>query len=260
MDFPVWIHLGPIKLHPHFVFETLSYFVGFRLYLRFRRPGLMPASVAWSVITGAILGAALGSKILAWFYDPSILLAHVSHPLSSAAFWLEGKTIVGGLLGGLIGVEAAKKHANYHSSTGDDIVLPLIFGMAIGRIGCFLTGLRDNTYGNATMLPWGIDFGDGINRHPTQAYEFVFLVLLGWFLFILRKVPHQEGDLFKLFMIAYFVFRFVIDFIKPYPRDYFGLGSIQIACLFGLLYYFKFVPQLVHLVKKSNERGFTNAK
>lgn len=30
-----------------------------------------------------------------------------------------------------------------------------------------------------TTLPWGIDFGDSLLRHPTQLYEIVFLVILG---------------------------------------------------------------------------------
>jgi prolipoprotein diacylglyceryltransferase len=48
----------------------------------------------------------------------------------------------------------------------------------VGRIGCFLTGLADNTYGTPTGLPWGVDFGDRIHRHPTQLYEIAFLMIL----------------------------------------------------------------------------------
>ncbi len=45
------------------------------------------------------------------------------------------------------------------------------------------------------------------------------------------------GDAFKLFMVAYMSFRFLCDFIKPYPRIFLGLGGIQWACLLILLYY-----------------------
>ncbi|MGA2103570.1 MAG: hypothetical protein ABSG34_20825, partial [Candidatus Sulfotelmatobacter sp.] len=44
-------------------------------------------------------------------------------------------------------------------------------------------------------------------------------------------------DAFKLFMVAYMSFRFLCDFIKPYPRIFLGLGGIQWACLLILLYY-----------------------
>jgi len=115
-------------------------------------------------------------------------------------------------------------------------VFPLIIGMAIGRIGCFLTGLADHTYGVATSLPWGIDFGDGIRRHPTQLYEIVFLLALGSVLLVVRRRLTESGDLFKLFMVAYLGWRFAIGFIQlEIPLA--GLSAIQWACLATLIYY-----------------------
>jgi len=37
----------------------------------------------------------------------------------------------------------------------------------------FFAGLPDYTYGTATKLPWGVDFGDGIPRHaqPTPSVQ-----------------------------------------------------------------------------------------
>ena len=74
--------------------------------------------------------------------------------------------IVGGLLGGWAGVEIAKRVLRIRYSTGDLFVFPLVVGMSIGRVGCFLTGLDDHTCGTWTGLPWAVDFGDG-PRHPT---------------------------------------------------------------------------------------------
>jgi hypothetical protein len=71
-----------------------------------------------------------------------------------------------------------KRYIGLRQSTGDLYAIPLALGIAIGRIGCFLTGLSDNTYGTPTNLPWAINFGDGIPRHPTQLYEIAFLLLL----------------------------------------------------------------------------------
>jgi len=56
-------------------------------------------------------------------------------------------------------------------------------------------------------LPWGVNFGDGIPRHPTQLYEVLFALTLGVFLWRRSKQPHTEGDLFRLFMVGYFSFR-----------------------------------------------------
>ena len=78
------------------------------------------------------------------------------HNLHNPAYLVGGKTIVGALIGGLITVEIAKRYIGIQQSTGDLYAIPLALGIAIGRIGCFLTGLPDNTYGTATNLPWGI--------------------------------------------------------------------------------------------------------
>lgn len=233
MTFPVWIRVGPWRLHPHLVLETLAYGVGFRWYLAGRRKDRLSDPQNHAVIAGAVAGAAIGSKVLAWLVDPVILRAQ----WADVRFWLGGKTIVGGLLGGLIGVESAKKAAGVDVSTGDDLTLPLIAGMAIGRIGCFLTGLSDNTEGLPTALPWGIDFGDGVRRHPAALYEALFLVALGVALTRLRRRLPREGDLFKLFMLSYLAYRLLADFAKPYPRWVLGLGPIQAAALLGMLYY-----------------------
>ena len=47
----------------------------------------------------------------------------------------------------------------------------------------------------------------------------------------------HSGDAFKLFMICYMTFRLFADFLKPYPRLFLGLGTIQWACIAVLLYY-----------------------
>ncbi|HKN17974.1 MAG TPA: prolipoprotein diacylglyceryl transferase family protein, partial [Candidatus Sulfotelmatobacter sp.] len=152
-----------------------------------------------------------------------------------------GKTIVGALIFGLITVELIKRYIGLRQSTGDLYAIPLALGIAIGRIGCFLTGLADNTYGIPTTLPWAVNFGDGIPRHPTQLYEIIFLLALVPFLYkIVALTPSRRflpGDAFKFFMVAYLTFRLLCDFIKPYPRIFLGLGGIQWACLLTLLYY-----------------------
>lgn len=239
MTFPVYIDLGFIRLHPHLVLETLAYFIGFRLYLYTRRTERLPAAKALWIVAAAILGAAAGSKLLFWLENPAETLAH----WNDYVYLMGGKTIVGGLLGGLIAVEWTKKRIGISSSTGDDMALPLVVGMAIGRIGCLMTGLDDHTYGTSTGLWTGVDFGDGVRRHPTQVYELAFLLALGGGLLALRRRTKMgpwripDGGRFQLFMAGYLLFRFAIDFIKPTPHLYLGLNNIQLACLAGLLYY-----------------------
>ncbi|MFF2449702.1 prolipoprotein diacylglyceryl transferase [Neobacillus sp. NPDC058068] len=230
MNFPFYI----FGIHPHLLLEALAYFIGFRVYLFTRNKERIPMDKALWVVVGATLGAAFGSKILYWFEDPGKTIENWNNFI----YLLEGKTIVGGLLGGLIGVETAKKLIGWTRSTGDDFVLPLAVGMMIGRIGCFLTGLDDHTYGVATTWFTGVDFGDGIKRHPTQLYENFFLLVLIIVLYQMkRKQVGWEGLLFQLFMLSYLSFRLMIDFIKPTPHPYWILNNIQLASLLGITYY-----------------------
>ncbi len=233
--FPVYLHLGSWRVHPHWVFETLGYAVAFRVYLWIRRQfgDALPDANRWWVICAAACGALAGSKILYWFEDPRLTLAN----LHNVGFLIGGKTIVGALIGGLIAVELMKKYLGITRRTGDLFAVPLCVGICIGRIGCFLTGLDDHTFGTATSLPWGVNFGDGVARHPTQLYEIIFAAALGAFLWTRMNREHREGDIFKMFMVAYFSFRLACDFLKPDVRVFMMLSSIQWACVMMLFYY-----------------------
>jgi prolipoprotein diacylglyceryltransferase len=122
--------------------------------------------------------------------------------------------------------------------------------MIIGRVGCFSAGVYEQAYGIPSSLPWAMDLGDGIARHPVALYEIVYLLLLSVALRIVqKKYPLQPGALFKLMMIAYLVFRLLLDIIKPGWRYTLGLGSIQLACIAGLLYYHRYLLHPRTLIK-----------
>jgi len=256
MAFPYFFHLWGHRIHPHTLFEGLAYVVATVVYLslRWRFGDPIPTPIRWTVVAAAVGGATLGSKLLYWLEDPQTTLLHHN----DIAYLMGGKTIVGALVFGMIAVEIMKRYIGLEQSTGDLYAIPLALGIAIGRIGCFLTGLADDTYGVATNLPWGVDFGDGIRRHPTQLYEIVFLLaLIPVLARVLRSFPlpseadigpamrFRSGDVFKAFMVAYLSFRLFSDFIKPYPRVFLGLGTIQWACVLILLYYSRDVVRWV---------------
>jgi prolipoprotein diacylglyceryltransferase len=246
--FPYLIPVAGRNIHPHTFFESLGYTVAFVIFLllRVRSRDSVSYPLRWATLASAFAGGTLGSKVLYWLEDPQLTMQHLHDP----AYLIGGKTIVGALLGGTLAVEAFKHYIGLQQSTGDLLAIPVAAGIAIGRLGCFLTGLSDNTCGTPTSLPWGIDFGDGIRRHPTQLYEIVFLLALMVVLAYIRQRIGERtangqrpttiflsGDAFKVFMTSYLAFRLACDFIKPYPAVAFGLGSIQWACVLGLLYY-----------------------
>jgi len=226
VQFPVYIVIGRWSVHPHVFFELLGYAAGVALVLRLRRRYGDPleGSRRWSVGAAALIGGAAGSRILEW---------------------PDGKTIVGGLIGGLIAVELTKRILGVKTATGDMFAVPLSIGIAIGRVGCFLTGLPDNTHGNPTTLWTGVDFGDGVRRHPTQLYEAAFLIALAAMLSWVRTRLTRPGDQFRLFMVAYTAFRLGVDFIKPERLLALGLSAIQWACVAALAYYAPHIPRLL---------------
>lgn len=231
MEFPVTI----AGAHPHRVFDLLSLLVATQLFWwQARRANAFTKDEKWTLAAGAVLGGALGAKLLVLLEDPATIPARAG----DLAFWLTGKSIVGGLLGGLAGVEIAKKLAGMRASTGDHFVLPLAVGLAIGRVGCFLSGLSDDAFGVPTTLPWSVDFGDG-PRHPTQLYEIAFALAFAAATPRLLARREEAGDAFRLFMVAYFSFRFVEEIVRAGPHPYFGASVYQLACLVGLAYYLR---------------------
>ncbi len=237
MKFPLNLTFGSLEIDSHLLFEILAYSIGFRYYLSLRKKYSDPISNEnriW-IFIGAVAGALIFSRVLGIIENFPV----ISSGNLTFIHYLSNKTIVGGLLGGLIGVEITKKIISVKASSGDLMAYPIILGMILGRIGCFLSGLKDGTYGIASDLPWAIDLGDGIRRHPTNLYEIVFLLLLWIFLAKLEKKKLTDGAKFKIFLSGYLLFRLLIEFIKPYPALIFGLSPIQLACVAGLIYYYQ---------------------
>jgi hypothetical protein len=227
-----------VRLHPHLIFEALAYLFGARLYFSGQRrhaaPGApLPLETRLWVLVGCIFGAWAGSRLLAWAEQPTHYLALAQ---TNPILLFGAKTIAGGLLGGWAGVEIAKARCGVRRSTGDDFVWPLAAGTAIGRLGCFFTGLDDQTYGVATSLPWGVDFGDRITRHPTQLYESAAVLLLAAAIaFAARGRTWPAGTRFRLYFAGYFAFRFGVEFIKPRETLLTGLSAIQLASAVGVV-------------------------
>jgi len=246
LHFPINIPFGRSSVPLHFICETLVYFIGYRYYVYLRRNTIDTISSENRLIIfiGAAFGAFVGSHLLGILENPSMLSQ------MSLVYFMGNKTIVGGMIGGLIGVELTKKKIGVTVSSGDLMVYPLILAMIIGRVGCFLAGLEDGTFGVASNLPWAIDFGDGIRRHPTNLYEIFFWIVLWIALSIYeRKRQFTDGSRFKLFMVSYLLFRLFIEFIKPDYFFSFGLSVIQLACIACLLYYYKVFVYPSKLVK-----------
>ena len=159
----------------------------------------------------------------------------------TANLWLSGqpgfaRSIEGAIAGGILAVELYKHARGIRLRTGARFALPLAVGVAVGRIGCYLSGLDDFTYGTPTALPWGHDFGDGIARHPVQLYESAAMAAfaLVYLVQVQRRNAFVIDNGFYLAVGFYAAQRFLWEFLKPYaplvgPLTLFHLLSIALG-------------------------------
>ncbi len=182
-----------------------------------------------AAFVGAMIGAKvpfLGDRGLDAIYDGTVWFA-------------DGKTILGGITGGYVAVELAKWIANIKSRTGDTFALPVAVAVAIGRIGCFVAGC---CFGKTTTVPWGVEFplaqdAPGVLRHPTQLYEVVFHILAAFALLAMDRRRLLEGNQLKAYLIAYLIYRFLSEWLRPESPILLDLTVYQLASviLIGIL-------------------------
>lgn len=186
-----------------------------------------------------ILGGRLGEFL---FYSPSTF---ITDPLEVLKIWHGGMSIHGGMLGGL-GFAwwfCRKNKINLFDIT-DHIVIPLSFGLGIGRITNYING---ELVGIPTNTDWGVIFPhvDQILRHPSQLYEAGSMFLLAGLLWIMWKICAKKirGFFTAYFFLGYGMFRFIVEFWKDQPAVLHDLKTGQILCLlmilFGILFLLK---------------------
>ena len=183
--------------------------LGGRWVYRFRRDTVV--TLERQTAPGYFIALAVGAAAGAWAFGSLNTLRGAVPTLSHS--------IAGGLAGAIAAVELWKWRHGVRGSTGGPFVIPLCLAIVVGRWGCLFAGLPDDTYGIATSLPWGVDLGDGIARHPVEIYESAAMALfLGVYSRALvagRAWAVRHG--FHAFVLAYAVQRFAWEFLKPYP-------------------------------------------
>jgi phosphatidylglycerol:prolipoprotein diacylglycerol transferase len=182
--------------------------------------GLTPGQ-RWGISLGALCGGLVAARL-------PFVLADWNALCRGTAWFASGKTLLLGLAGGYLGVEAAKWSLRVRIRTGDSFAVPVALGIGIGRWACLAAGC---CYGTPTSLPWGIDFGDGLRRHPTQIYESIFHLAAAALLAAALRRGWLRGQLIKVYILAYAAYRMASELIRPEPRLWFGLTGYQWAAL-----------------------------
>ncbi len=212
-DLAPW--LPPIETHGFFVALGLGA-AGVVFLIEKRRRGVTDPRIPYLVL-GALVGAALLSRLGTWaqHLDPSRNLSLVDQLLHGNASMLSA------LVGAWLGVHVAKRIVRYPERTGDLFAPAVALAMAIGRIGCLLT----ERPGTPTGAGWGIVLSPeaaarvgspaGVPLHPSFVYEIVFhLAAFAVLWFWLRRRPIAAGETLTLYIAAYGLFRFGVEFVR----------------------------------------------
>ena len=219
---PVICKIGPLALRWYSLLFVAGFPLGYWLFDKFyKREGVDPKflePLLYALLIGTLVGARLGHCL---FYEPSYYL--------SSEHWTEiFKPWKGGLAshGGAIGVIVATwwYACRYGKKNGFDMLWILDrLVICVAFAGCFIrlgNLFNSEIYGNVTELPWGFIFerrGETLPKHPTQIYEALAYLLLGFFLlwnYEKRLDKRHKGWFLGMFFLVCFGMRFLIEFIK----------------------------------------------
>lgn len=201
-------------------------FLGFLAWFSWRRDrhGLSGADVFDLCILLAVLILIGGRAFDILVYE---LDYYRAHPWQAVDWWRGGMASHGVLLGALAAaILFAASHGKPVLAILDEMVVPGVFLLAVGRLGNFIEG---GVVGGATTLPWGVLYPDLEGpRHPVALYEslknFAILPVLIW---SLRRWPTGSGMTLSIFVFLYAALRFAVDQLRDYEATWLGIGTGQ---------------------------------
>ena len=166
------------------------------------------------IYAAGLAGAFTGAKLAFLFAEGWL---HFHDP-NRGVIWLSGKSIMGALPGGWIGVEIAKKLLGYREITGDRFAMLLPVPLILGRLGCLSAGCC------AGMV---CSFG----AWPAVWVEIGFQLVVMICLWQMRRRHWLTGQHFHIYLMAYGVFRFAHELMRATPKPFAGFSGYQLLGL-----------------------------
>ena len=227
--------IGPFTIATHDAFSMLALGVGLAIYYaELRRRGWLEPRIVWISIA-AILGGALGARLITAWEHLEVYAAFDDVPLTWAIEH-SGKSLIGALAGGYLATVLAKRAFGYTRSTGDAYLLAIPVAVVIGRIGCYFSELP---LGTPTDLPWGVTVsaeaaaafarcpGCELPMHPSMLYEIAFNLLAIAVILRCRDQVVVPGDALKVYLLAAGVFRLWVETVRGNEPQALGLTGPQ---------------------------------
>lgn len=221
---PVLFHIGDWPVSSYSFFVMVALLAAVLVYLYEASKAKEASENSFYIFMAAVFGGVLGAKIPVWVMNFHQIIAN----WPNLDFIFSGRTIIGGLIGGTLAVVLTRNHLKIKDKKGNLFVPSLGIAIFFGRIGCLLRGC---CYGTATDLPWSVNMGDGIMRHPTQLYEAIFGLIVFIATIKLDKTRIKAGLLFQIFLITYFTFRFLMEFLRTDTKIFIGLTLAQVVAI-----------------------------
>lgn len=225
------IHLATNPSH-HLIFDALAWTTGMAVGVALYRWRLTEVTARVARVADGGYFACLAAGAIAGAYLSGSFTFLVQGVFALA------HSVVGALVGAIIGVEIYKAVRGIRISTGIVFVGPFAAGVAVGRWGCLFAGIPDQTYGIASSLPWAVELGDGVARHPVQIYESLAMMafLAAFVVGLQTRSRWAISHGFYWLAIAYGAQRYVWEFLKPYPALVGPFNHFHLMCV-GLVVY-----------------------
>ncbi len=223
MHFPVLLKLGPINVYSYGFFVALAFVVGGVFIYWQTKKKRLPFSKLLNFSPWIVIGVMIGARI---YYVLQHFSYYRNHLLEVFAFWNGGLSMYGGVIAGLLLLLLFLRRQSPRERWLwlDVVIMSVLLGSAIGRIGCFLNGC---CYGLPLKLSWGVTsglLGDGIERHPTQLYESLGY-LLSFFVtfFVYQKIGRKLtiGTIFFGGVVLHSLTRFIVELFR-FSDSYLG--------------------------------------
>ncbi len=216
---PILFSIGPLKIYTWGLIVFLSFLISYFLLTKFTKNKKIH-NLAIYIILGAFIGARLLNFIL--YYN------EYSSFLEILKIWQGGLEISGGFIGAFIfGFSYIKLNKLKFWKTADILTIPIVLGIALGRIACIVGD--GGHLGKQTTFFLGTLVNNQI-LHYTAVYSFIAMSILFFILLYLRTKKLFRGFLFLFTLIYYGITRFIIDLTRVDPT-YYGLTFAQYSCI-----------------------------
>lgn len=206
---PVLFESSFFTLYAYPLFMGLAWGVGFYLARYIFEKHLLDTSPLMPLFIGVFVTSWIGAKAFFLLFSSE---QNTSQYLYANEFWLGGGFVFyGGLIFALSFYFIYSLWLNkFDFNHSKYLASGLIFGHAIGRVGCFFTGC---CYGSQCDLFWAVEM-HGHRVHPVQLYEALGLFIIGFL--SLRWIDSKKSNSYVVihYLLFYSVLRFVIEFFR----------------------------------------------